>query len=215
MKKYLFTEEEKRQVKAAVEALEKESCGEIVPFFTRKSDDYSEVSWHLAAILGISGMAIFALLSYTWLLPPISFLEAFIVILVLMIIGYMLPTIFPILKRVFISDERAMEMVSLRAKEAFLNEKVFDTKERVGILIYISRLEHLVMILGDEGINAKVKKQDWENVVGLITEGLRKKEIGEGLVNGINHCKDLLLRNGFERKATDTNELSDELRIKD
>ncbi|WP_424962596.1 TPM domain-containing protein [Ekhidna sp.] len=215
MKKYIFTREEKHLVKEAVEALEKESCGEIVPFFTRKSDDYSEVSWHLSAILGIGGLAIIAMLSYTWMLPAISYLEAFIVILALMIIGYFLPIIFPILTRVFVSEERAMEMISLRAKEAFLNEKVYDTQERVGILIYISRLEHVVLVIGDEGINAKVKKEDWEQVVSFITDGLKRKQIGDGLVDGINHCKELLLSHGFVRKDTDTNELSDELRIKE
>ncbi|WP_370088267.1 TPM domain-containing protein [Ekhidna sp.] len=215
MKKYIFTEEEKRRVKEAVEALERESCGEIVPFFTRSSDDYSEVSWHVAAILGIAGLAIIALLSYTWMLPALSYFEAFLVILGLMITGYSLPIIFPVFKRVFVSDERAMEMISLRAKEAFLNEKVYDTKERVGILIYVSRLEHIVLVLGDEGINAKVQKEDWEEVVSLITNGLKQGQIGEGLVNGINHCKELLLKNGFVRKDSDTNELSDELRIKE
>ncbi|SNS44623.1 putative membrane protein [Ekhidna lutea] len=215
MKKYIFTEEEKHQVKEAVKALEKESCGEIVPFFTRKSDDYAEVSWHLSAILGISGFGIIALLSYTWMLPALSFLEVFIVILGLMAIGYFLPILFPILKRILVSEERAMEMISLRAKEAFINEKVYDTKERVGILIYISRLEHVVLVMGDEGINAKVDKEDWEKVVTLITDGLRQNKIGDGLVSGINHCKDLLLNNGFIRKDSDTNELSDELRIKD
>ena len=215
MKKYIFTKEEKHRVKEAVEALEKESCGEIVPFFTRQSDDYSEVSWHLAAILGIAGLAIIAMLSYTWLLPALSFLEAFVVILALMMFGYFLPVLFPVIKRVFISDERAMEMISLRAKEAFLNEKVYDTKERVGILIYVSRLEHVVLVMGDEGINAQVKKDDWEKVVSLITDGLKRKQIGDGLVNGINHCKELLLQHGFVRKDSDTNELSDELRIKE
>lgn len=215
MKKYIFTAEEKHSVKEAVEALEKESCGEIVPFFARKSDNYDEVSWHLSAIIGVVGLAVIALLSYTWMLPAISFLEAFFVILGLMIFGYFLPIIFPILKRFFVSEERAMEMISLRAKEAFINEKVYDTKERVGILIYVSRLEHVVLVLGDEGINTKVQKDDWEKVVSLITDGLKRKQIGDGLVNGINHCKELLLQNGFVRKGTDTNELSDELRIKD
>jgi len=214
MKKYIFTNEEKHRVKEAVESLEKESCGEIVPFFTRKSDYYDEVSWHLSSILGIGGLAIISLLSYVWLLPSLSFLEAFIVILGLMIFGYFMPILFPILKRVFISEGRMMEMISLRAKEAFLNEKVYDTKERVGILIYVSRLEHVVLVIGDEGINERVQKEDWEKVVSLITDGLKHKKIGDGLVNGINHCKDLLLKNGFIRKDSDTNELSNELRIK-
>ncbi|MEP0985796.1 hypothetical protein [Ekhidna sp.] len=215
MKKYIFTDEEKHDVQQAVKALENESCGEVVPFFARRSDDYDEVSWRLAAILGVSGLGIIALLSYTWTLPNIAYLESFVLILGLMILGYFLPVIFPILKRILVSEERAMEMITLRANEAFINERVFDTKERVGILIYISRLEHVVLVLGDEGINEKVESKDWEEVVKLIVYGLKHKQIGAGLVSGINHCKDLLLQNGFVRKSTDTNELSNDLRIKE
>lgn len=215
MKKYIFTETEKQQIKQAVASLEKESCGEVVPFFTRKSDEYAEVSWYIASLMGIVGLAVIALLSYTWSLPPLSFLEALITVVSLMVVGYLLPILFPILKRLIISDQHALEMVSLRAKEAFLNEKVYATEEHVGILIYISRLEHIVHVIGDEGINEKVQEDDWVKVVSLITDGLKRKQIGEGLVNGINHCKDLLLKNGFVRKDTDTNELSDELRIKE
>lgn len=214
MKKYIFTDTEKKQVEEAVASLEKESCGEIVPFFARKSDDYSEVSWYIASLLGIAGLAVIALLSYTWILPPLSFLEAFITILALMVVGYFLPILLPIIKRLIVSDQRALEMVSLRAKEAFLNEKVYATAEHVGILIYISRLEHIVLVIGDEGINEKVHEDDWVKVVSLITDGLKSEQIGAGLVNGINHCKDLLLKNGFVRKDSDTNELSNELRIK-
>lgn len=214
MKKYEFTEQEKEAVKAAVEALEKESCGEVVPLFITQSDDYPEISWYISALFGISTLGVIALLSYLWILPEISYIEAFIGILLFMVSGYAIPLIFPALKRVLVSKERALEMVSLRAQEAFLNEKVYNTEEHVGILIYVSRLEHLVLVLGDEGINQKVKSEDWTNVVSAITEGLKKGEIGNGFVAGINHCKELLLQHGFKRKATDTNELSNELRIK-
>lgn len=215
MKKYTFTKEEKRQIEEAVASLEKESCGEIVPFFARKSDEYSEVSWQIAALLGLSSMAILAFLSYAWLLPPISYLESFVLISLIMLVGYFLPLLFPALRRSMISEEKAREMVALRAKEAFLNEKVYQTIEHVGILIYISRLEHMVLVLGDEGINKKVQKEDWEQVISLIIEGLKQKTIGAGLVNGINHCTTLLIQHGFVRKDADTNELSNELRVKE
>ena len=213
MKKYIFTEEEKKHVKDAVKALEKESCGEIVPFFTGKSDDYDEVSWHIAALFGIIGLAIISLLSYTWMLPSISYIESFFAILALMVFGYFLPIFLPGIKMAMVSQDRMLEMVSLRAKEAFLNEKVYETEEHVGILIYISRLEHIVLVIGDEGINQKVKSEDWEEVVALVTSGLKKGQIGKGLEAGISRCKVLLLEHGFVRKDSDTNELSDELRI--
>lgn len=213
MKRYQFTDEEKEDVKEAVEALERESCGEIVPFFTRRSDDYDEVSWHMSALMGVIGLSLISLLSYTWALPSISYIEAFAIVFALMVIGYFLPLVFPQLKMLLVSQDRKLEMVALRAKEAFLNEKVYATEEHVGILIYVSRLEHLVLVLGDEGINEKVNPEDWQQVVSLISSGLKCGKVGAGFVDGINQCKELLLSHGFLRKATDTNELSNELRL--
>ncbi|MEM7298080.1 MAG: hypothetical protein AAF391_07420 [Bacteroidota bacterium] len=215
MKKYIFTEEEKERIQQAVKDLEKQSCGEIVPFFARKSDEYEEVPWKLASISGLSCLCFVAFLSYTWSLPNVSVLLIAFIIIVMMTIGYLIPVLFPIIKRTLVAREKMTQMVSKGAKEAFLEEKVHETAEHVGILIYISRLEHIVMVLGDEGINQKVQQEDWERVIALITDGLKKKNIGDGLVNGINHCKELLLQNGFIRKESDTNELSDELRVKE
>lgn len=215
MKKYIFTEEEKNVIQEAVKDLEKQSCGEIVPYFSRKSDDYEEVPWKLSAISGLSCLSFVAFLSYTWTLPNISVLLIALIIVAMMIIGYLIPVLFPIVKRTLVSREKMIQMVARGAKEAFLEEKVYETAEHVGILIYISRLEHIVMVIGDEGINEKVQQEDWEKVIAVITDGLKKKKIGEGLVNGINHCKELLLQNGFIRKDSDTNELSDELRVKE
>lgn len=215
MKKYLFTDQEKENIKAAVKALEKESCGEIVPFFARSSDSYEEASWRVASILGAGGLVVVGALSFSWNLPSITVLEICIGIIGLMILGYLIPLFFPVLKRLILSKERLLEGVERGARDAFLSEKVYATEEKVGILIYVSRLEHIVIVIGDEGINQKVSPEDWNQVISFITQGLKKKEIGNGLVRGIDHCKKLLLNNGFIRKESDFNELSNELRIKE
>lgn len=215
MKKYVFTEQEKKQVEQAVQELEKESCGEIVPFFVRKSDDYDETSWFFAFILTIAAIGVLALLSYIWILPSISYVESFVIVVACSILGYFIPIISPNIKRILIGRDRALHMCSLRANEAFLNEQVFATEERVGILIFVSRLEHIVIVQGDEGINKKLNQEDWEEVVQLIVAGIKGNQIGKGFVDGIHRCKELLLANGFTRKSTDTNELSDGLRIED
>ncbi|MEM6642348.1 MAG: hypothetical protein AAF616_05170 [Bacteroidota bacterium] len=214
MKKYIFTSSEKEAVKAAVRELETQSCGEIVPFFARSSDDYEEVGWQLSALCGLTGLVITAFLAFTWNLPGLEVIEICVILIGFMTLGYLLPVVFPIIKRILTSKERMQEAVDQAAREAFLLEKVYATQEQVGILIYVSRLEHLVVVLGDEGINQKVNPEDWNQVISLVVQGLQKKKIGEGLVNGIEHCKKLLLDHGFVRKDTDHNELSDELRIK-
>ncbi|MEQ9230488.1 MAG: hypothetical protein RIF46_07370, partial [Cyclobacteriaceae bacterium] len=150
-----------------------------------------------------------------WLLPTMSYLQSGLIVISAAVVGYGLPVLFPILKRGLISESRKMEMVGLKAQEAFLQEQVFATKERVGILIFVSRLERQVMVIGDKGINERVEPKDWEEVISLVINGMKNQRISDGLVNAINHCKEILLSKGFVRKDSDTNELSDDFRIRD
>lgn len=216
MAKYTFTDTEKEQVKQAVKDLETVSCGEIVPYFVNSSDDYAEASWYTAGIFGAGIASVLAVLSYLWLLPMrVTPLEISLLILGGFIIGFLIPLILPQSKRFIISKERQSERVSQRALQAFMNEKVFETEERVGILIFVSRLEHQVMVLGDEGISKKLKPEDWQHVVDEVVKGIKSNEIAKGMVSAIALCKDLLLEHGFVRKSIDYNELDDGLRIED
>ena len=214
--KYTFTDKDKEQVKEAVASLERESCGEIVPYFVQSSDQYPEASWYMASLMSAIGLISVALLSYFWALPiSLNLLEWLLIILALMVIGYLIPIVFPLSKRWLISKDVQLHRVEQRASLAFLNEKVFETEERIGILLFVSRLEHQVIVLGDKGINEKVKPEEWKEVVGIITESIKAGAIADGLSKAILSCKEMLLKHGFVRKKSDYNELDDSLRIKD
>jgi putative membrane protein len=214
MSKYTFTEEEKQAIEQAVKSLETRSCGEIVPYFVRSSHDYPEVPWRLAALSGFAMALLLAGMSYSWLLPfRIDVFWACIAVAALMLLGYFLPFIFPAIIRAMVPEDERLDHVKSRAKDAFLDEGVFNTEERVGILIFISKLEHEVLVLGDEGISKKVEPHEWQEVVNEVVGGIKRKQIGDGLVHAIAKCEGLLLAKGFVRKSTDTNELHDGLRI--
>jgi putative membrane protein len=105
--------------------------------------------------------------------------------------------------------------VSQRAAEAFIAEEVFQTRDRTGILLFFSLLEHRVLVVGDSGINAKVEKQDWDDVVTTVIEGMKAGTPAEGLIKAIGMCGELLQRQGVRRRADDSDELSDGLRMSD
>lgn len=216
MAKFKFSEVEKQSIEKAVKDLETDSCGEIVAYYVDKSDDYDEISWYLSGMIGFTTLLAFGILSYLWKLPfYITILDVVIFTLSLMLIGFLLPLFFPVL-RVWMANEKKREMMSRRrAKLAFLDENVFQTEERVGILIFISRLEREVVVLGDVGINTKVEEGDWDEIVKIVTTAIKKKEISDGIITAIAQCKKLLLKNGFVRKTTDTNELSDGIRVEE
>jgi putative membrane protein len=216
MAKFNLNDSDKQKITDAVASLEKESSGEIVTYFSTKSDDYSSAKWLSALLIMTANTFIIAVFGYLWLLPgSVGAPETSIVILISGVIGYLLAHFVSPFKLLFVSNEQAYEKVRLRAIEAFLSEEIFKTRDRTGILFYISLAEHQIIVLADSGINAKVEQEDWNNVVDLIKNGIKQNNTADGLVQAIDSCKNLLLKNGFIVRHDDTNELSDEIRMDD
>ena len=211
-----FTEEEKTRISEAVKDLEGSTAGELVPYYVPQSDNYDEASWYLATLLGVLAVVIFGIMSYMDLVPfHITPLELGVVILIWIAVGYAIPKFFPQIKKLLISREKMLSRVSRKSEELFLKEEVFNTGDRIGILLFISQLEHMVIVLGDKGINEKLKAGDWEHVVNTILNGIKNNRLVDGMVAAIGECKQLLLDSGFDNVPKDRNELSDDLRIGD
>ena len=79
----------------------------------------------------------------------------------------------------------------------------------------VSELERKVVILSDSGINQLVKQEEWEEIVEVVLKKIRKKQFVEGIVQAIEMCRDLLLKNGFQAENDDLNELPDDIRTID
>ena len=61
----------------------------------------------------------------------------------------------PPLRRALAGREAMARAVRRAAEAAFTREGVFETRDRTGILIFLSLLEHQVVVLPDTGIAAK------------------------------------------------------------
>ena len=104
--------------------------------------------------------------------------------------------------------------VRLQAYRAFVEEEVFATRDRTGILIFISVFEHRVEVLADKGINAVVADGVWSEVVSMIVRGIKDETLTDGLLAGIERCGQILHDHGVDIRTPDPNELPDDLRIK-
>ncbi len=216
MSKYHFTDQEKERIKQAVQDLEKVTSGELVPYFVPSSDKYEETSWYSSAVVGLFALVVIAFLSYTWTLPvQLTPIDTSLIVIGLMLIGFLTPILFPFTIRWITSRETLEQRVYQRAIEAFLEEGIHKTQDKIGILIFVSKLEHKVIVLGDEGISRKVSPDDWQDIVDTVVGGIKEKEIGDGLVKAITKCKELLLSHGFKTRSDRPNELSDDLRLGD
>ena len=216
MSQLTFSNSDKERIKEAVGHLEKESSSELVIYFAKESHQYSNATWKLSVLFGALTLLSIMVLSYLWLLPEVfSPIIISVTVLLMMALGFIIARFFPKLRVSLIQEDVVNQAVITKARDIFLQEEVFNTIDRTGILIYISELEHEVVVLGDTGINEKISDQDWLAVVQKILEGIKSGRAADGIINAIGQCKTLLLDNGFVVRADDTNELPDDIRIEE
>jgi putative membrane protein len=94
-----------------------------------------------------------------------------------------------------------------------MQEEVFNTRQRTGILIFVSFFEREVIVIADKGISKVVDQKDWDGIVRFIIEHIRRGKIVDGIEGAIKRCGELLLEKGFVIAPDDINELGDDLRV--
>lgn len=212
----LFSEQDLARIKHAVEDAEKKTSGEIVPYVVEQSDDYERAVWRGASAAGSLALLTFlAVHAFTVLWLPFTLPVVLAVIMAAFGAGMALTHFAPSVKRLLAGRTLLRKRVSQRAAEAFIAEEVFDTRERTGILLFVSLLERQVLVVGDSGINAHVKPEEWDDVVQSVVRGIRKGYAAAGIVEAIDKCGVLLERHGVARRADDEDELRDDLRMSD
>jgi len=208
-----FTEADLALIREAVTEAEAGTAGEIVPYVVPASDAYASAVWKggtFGALVGaLIGWAIhhygdlWGGALFFWMVVPAAAGAA---------LGLLLVGAVPVLKRLLAGDELIDLRTRRRAALAFLDEEVFRTRDRTGILLFVSLFEHRVVVLGDSGINQKVEAEEWDALVRRAAEGIRAGRPGAALAEAVKACGQLLAERGVHIQPADVNELPDELR---
>lgn len=214
----LFTDEQLGRIRQAIAEAEERTAGEIVPYIVPQSDTYDVAAWRGAvfAALGALFGAIMIFQFYSgwglgWLHQGWG--TALLTLGAGAVGGGAARFIRP-LRRVLAGAEMLSDRVHSRALNAFLDEEVFDTRDRTGILLFVSLLEHRIEVVGDTGINRRVDSDDWVHVVERIRDGIKQGDLARGLIEAIEMCGHLLEKKGVDVQPDDDNELSDSVRLR-
>jgi len=97
------------------------------------------------------------------------------------------------------------------AERAFRRLGMTNTRQRNAVLFFIVPGRKRFVVLGDEGIHAKVGQEFWDRTAAVMTEHFRKGEFTEGLVEGIETAAEALAIHFPYDPAADANELPDEI----
>jgi putative membrane protein len=125
------------------------------------------------------------------------------------ILGFIIFSI-PSIKRRIIPEARIAEAVHLRSLAAFTGHGLHYTRAHTGILIFASLLERRVVVLADRGINEKVQAGTWDEIVGIVTLGLRSGNACDAFCKAIERCAEILAQH-FPRSPDDIDELANKL----
>jgi putative membrane protein len=201
-----FTAEEQGRIRAAVVAAEQKTSSEIVPMVIDSSAAYAEIEMAGLAV----GLAIGTLAAFIFYDPFASQIQ-------LLwpgagaAVGYLVCSI-PVVKRRLLPKDRVDSAVDIRSLAAFTAHGLHHTREHTGILILVSLLEHRVEVLADKGINDKVSPGTWDEIVQIVTTGLKSGGACDSFCKAIERCGEILTQH-FPRSPDDKDELANKLVI--
>jgi putative membrane protein len=216
-----LTPAELEEIKQAVNEAESQTAGEIATAFIKESDDYAVYELMFALFCGFFYFVIItffgdsieqAIRDMFWDYSS-QYLLIFYGFSTFLVIGffYLLSNL-PFIDRLVVPKSTMALKVNQRAVRHFMDSGVYNTKDRTGILIFISWLEHRVELLADKGINEKISQQKWNHIVHHITEGIKAGQLAKHLCDSIRECGKLLAEH-YPIQPDDVNELKDDIAI--
>jgi putative membrane protein len=196
---------ENQRVEAAIGEVERHTDAEIVVAALPRSGHYVDVRLWSALVVGLTVATVVHWLDPLLGVSPILWIEA-----AAGVATYLLSGLPPVLRRL-LPKERARAAVERAAELAFFEHAVFNTRDRIGVLILLSELEHKVVILGDEGIHARMQNTGWSELVNLLVQRIHERRAGDGLCEVIGKLGELFARE-IPASAANPNELDNRVR---
>lgn len=209
-----FSDQDLEKIKSAVSEAEAKISGEIVPVFVEQSGFYTIAMYRASLVFG--SLIFLLIIIFDRYIPTIAVYDPiliFLIVVVAGIIGAALTQFILPIRKLFISQMHMDQATEKKAESAFLEEEVFNTRHRTGIMIFISFFEREVIVMADRGISKVVEQTEWDNMVKSITKCIRDGKVLEGILAAVKRSSEILQEKGFVKTKDDLNELRDDLRI--
>lgn len=224
----MLTDADRARIEAAVKAAEAGTTGEIYCVVAPESSEYLETPLAWAAIAALVAPAVLLGLGVQvaapddigggWSAAQMSsaaeaaaraalsgaiFLQGVLFVLTAIVVAI------PPIRRFMTPRALKRDRVRRRAHEQFLAKNLQATRERTGVLIYVSANEHMAELIADEGIAAKVAPAAWEGAMARLIDGIRAGKPADGFEDAISLCGAILAEHFPPRTGDNPNELSD------
>ncbi|KGE72022.1 TPM domain-containing protein [Spirochaeta lutea] len=208
----IVTEQDQQRIRDCVARMENTTSGEIVPMVVEQSDSYAAAKWRGVFILATAASLVFLLIwGPTRLWGGLGLLDLWAFPLVYLGSFALLTGLFeliPAFRRPWILTSEKNDAIAKATLTEFMTNGLGNTRDRTGIIIYISLMEKRVQIYADSGINTKVPQGTWEKPVQMIVSGIKERRFTDALIQALEYCGSVLAEHCPPR-PDDTNELDD------
>lgn len=214
-------------LEAAVRAAEARTTGEIYCVVTEESSHYGETAVAWAAGVALLGPALLLLGGVavtipdpfgTWSASDVglaiasairrALIGAIVVQGLLFVVTALIVSIPPV--RLLLTPRALKRLrVQRRAAEQFTAKNLHLTRERTGVLLYVSLGERMAELIADEGIADRVDAHVWDKAMAALTDGLKRGDVEAGFVAAIGLCGDVLAEKFPARPGDNPDELPD------
>ncbi len=199
-----FNKTQKESIEKKIKEVEQQSSAELVAVITKKSDKYLFASLLVSLMITVfvSGL----LITYT----NYSFEYIFSAQVLLLISMNILLTNQSKILMFILPKKYKHEIASKYANTNFATLGLNNTQTKQTIMFFVSVEEKYVEIITDSNIKTKIPNVQWQNIVNVFIDDVKKDNIFKGYLKAISSCSEVLIEQ-FPIQDDDINELSDEL----
>ena len=229
MSRLAMTPDDLAAVEAAVKAAELRTTGEIYCVLAEESSDYHATPLAWGAGVALLAPAILLLFGIQVSAPDLGLvggwtadqvedvgeataraaligtllLQAALFVVTLLVVAI------PPVRRALTPRGMKRDRVRIRAEEQFISKNLHATRERTGVLIYVSAAERMAELIADEAIHAQAPDGTWDKAMAALVEGLKRQRPADGFTAAIGLCGAVLAERFPARPEDNPNELSD------
>ena len=210
-----FSDADCDEITEATRRAETRSAGELVCYVVERCDPYQEIWWKSAAFGGVIAAVAAAAFrdffggwgatDHIWVVAALGGGGLF---------AALVTSLWPALQRWLVGAETLDRRARARAAEAFLEEGIFETRARNGVLIFLGLFEHEVVILADRGIYHAAPTGTWKRLADEVAIMIRSGKPKEAVLHAIEECGALLETYAGPPDQKDDNELTDRPRFR-
>jgi putative membrane protein len=194
----------KNEVALAIRAIESATSAEVVVAVRPRSGHYRHTDYLVGFALSFAALLVFLFDSHEFSIDwmPVDTLVAFV-------LGSILSSGIPALRRALTSRKLMRSNVHTAARAAFVDLKIARTSARTGILVYVSTFERRVEVVPDVGVDPIVLGPPFAEAVRALEEALRGRRSFPTFLEALRSLGPILGK-ALPRTADDVNELPDE-----